>query len=188
MAWPNSRLQDFIANLLPVIKATTLNMIQDWIVAISKGRITVLSLTTDAVGGNAVVPANDGDIVASRSVRAGKVVSATTTPTPAVDANEMGKGFVPLAWGRITGTTGALKRAAGVFSCTRTAQGVYTIIARGVPTDGTNFGTLVTPEIIGGSPIVAPQAPNAGRPVVQITIQVAGANTDADFSFAILGE
>lgn len=188
MAWPNSRLQDFIANLLPVIKATTLNAIQDWVVAISKGRITVHSLTTDAVGGNAIVPANDGDIVASRSVRAGKVVSDTTTPTPAVDANELGKGFVPLAWGRVTGTNGNLKRAAGVFSCTRTAAGVYTIIARGVPTDGTNFATLVTSEIIGGIVIVAPQAANAGRPVVQITIQVAGANTDANFSFAIFGE
>jgi len=187
MAWPLSRFQDFVDNTLPVITAAFLHAVQDAAIKVYDGTQTLKALTVDGGGGSAVAP-TAGDITASRSMNPGRTVSGTSVPTTTTVAGELTKGFVPVAWGRVTGTTGALKRGAGLFACTRSAQGVYSVTAHAVLGDAVNFATLVTAEIIGGIVIVAPQAANAGRPVVQITIQVAGANTDANFSFAIFGE
>ena len=54
--------------------------------------------------------------------------------------------------------------------------------------DPVNYATLVTTELIGGIPIVAPQAAVGGKPQVQITLQAGGSNTDGNFSVAVFGE
>lgn len=48
--------------------------------------------------------------------------------------------------------------------------------------------SFVTTELIGGIPIVAPQAAVGGKPQVQITLQAGGSNTDGNFSVAVFGE
>ena len=155
--------------------------LKDRIAAVLNGTLSFRALVVDGTGAATVAP-SAGSIYASRTV------SGTSVPTTTTVAGELARGLVPVAWARVTGTSGALKRAAGVYDCQRTSAGVYLITLHALLADATNYCTIVTTELIGGIPIVAPQAAVGGKPQVQVTLQAGGANTDGDFSVAFFGE
>lgn len=57
MAWPNSRILDFIARQTK-ITAAFLNALQDWVIALSTGTVSLKALTLDLVGGAAAAAAD----------------------------------------------------------------------------------------------------------------------------------
>jgi len=161
--------------------ANRAKFMKDRVAAVLNGTLSFRALVIDGTGAATVAP-TDGSLFVSR------VVSGTTAPTPTTLAGEIGKGFAPVAWARVTGSNGNLMRAAGVYDCQRTATGVYLITLHALLADAVNYATLVTTELIGGIPIVAPQAAVGGKPQVQITLQAGGSNTDGNFSVAVFGE
>ncbi len=173
--------------------------------AIEAGQRTFFGVVIDGLGGLPASPTNgtltttgdvtvganlgvSGAITVASSATIGRTVSGTTAPTVFTSSGELARAMVPVGWARVTGASGALKRGAGIYTCARTATGVYSIVFHALLNDPVNFGTLVTTELIGGIPIVSPQAAVGGRPAVQVTIQAAGANTDGNFTIAIFGE
>ena len=155
--------------------------LKDRIAAVLNGTLSFRALVIDGTGAATVAP-TDGSLFVSRTV------SGTSVPTATTTVGELARGLVPVAWARVTGTSGALKRAVGVYDCQRTATGVYLITLHALLADPVNYATLVTTELIGGIPIVAPQAAVGGKPQVQITLQAGGSNTDGNFSVAVFGE
>lgn len=156
--------------------------LKDRIAAVLNGTLSFRALVIDGTGAATVSPAAVGSLYVSRTV------SGTSAPTTTTTVGELARGLVPVAWARVTGTSGALKRGVGIYDCQRTATGVYLITLHALLADAANYATLVTTELIGGIPIVAPQAAVGGKPQVQITLQAGGSNTDGDFSVAIFGE
>lgn len=135
MAWPFTRLVDFFANTVPTIKATFLNTIQDYFIALFSGTKTVVSLHADGVGDLASTAAA-GDVKASGSVRPQKNPFGTTMPTPAVAIDEH-------TWGRerccmfTVATPGDPPVFTGgdmVYSMARVGTGLYEIVWNFVPT------------------------------------------------------
>ena len=155
--------------------------LKDRIAAVLDGTLSFRALMIDGTGAATVAP-NDGSLFVSRTV------SGTSAPTTTTTVGELARGLVPVAWARVTGTSGALERGVGIYDCQRTATGVYLITLHALLADAANYATLVTTELIGGIPIVAPQAAVGGEPQVQITLQAGGSNTDGNFSVAIFGE
>ncbi len=196
MAWPLSRITDFIARQTK-ISAAFLNALQDWPIALSLGTVSLKSVAVDGTGG-AAASAVAGDVRASRSVRAGRVVSGTTTPTPTVDAGEMGKGGVSAGWARVT-EAGALVRGVGVTSVTRTGAGHYDIVF-GLLTNPADAGAQVTlipatagevnrTATHGAVPVATCTDDGAGR--VKVTVDIFDFNRfnrDCDFTVSVRGE
>lgn len=186
--WPLSRIQSFLANSVPVISAAFLNGVQDVVVALFNGVISVKALVADATGANVVAP-TAGDIAASRSLRAGRAAAAGTAPTGAVEAGELTKGLVPVGWANMNGT---LQRGVNVYAAARTAQGIYEITFDRVLTDATKTCPVVT---IYGSGVPRHYNTNSdatgvgGR--VKVTVQITDgvpANQDAPFVLFLMGE
>lgn len=190
MAWPLSRIQTFIANSVPVIGVALLHGLQDAQVALFNGVISVKALVADATGANVVAP-TAGDVVASRSLRAGRAVAGNTAPTGAVEAGELVKALVPAGWCNLLGN-GTLQRGVNVYAAARTAQGIYDITFDVILANPTKACPLVTIFNDGTPRHFNSNAAGTGvGGRVKVTVQITDAvpaNQDAPFVLALFGD
>jgi len=99
MAWPNSRLLDFIARSIPRISADFLNALQDWIIAVSTATITLKAVVVDGTGGAAATPV-------AGTVKVSRGAADFTLPLPAIVVGQLNTGQIAAMWGRFTGANG----------------------------------------------------------------------------------
>lgn len=188
--WPLSRYQDFVDNVAPAIVAAFLHALQDALIKIYDGTQSLKALVVDGTGGSAVAP-TAGDIVASRSLRAGRAVAGNTTPTGAVEAGELVKELVPVGWVNLLGN-GTLQRGVNIYAAARTAQGLYDITFDVILANPTKACPVVT-VFNDGTPrhfnSNAAATGVGGR--VKVTIQITDgvpANQDAPFVLVLFGD
>lgn len=188
-AWPLSRIQTFLANSVPVISASFLHGVQDVVVALFNGVISVKSLVADATGANVVAP-TAGDIVASRSLKAGRATSGTTTPTPTTISGEVGKGGAVLAWAFIN-ADGTLGRGYGIEAVSRASTGIYDVKHSAVVSDPDHV--MAVASAVSNNPPVWCNVVNAsvaaGKATMRVHCQSTGptyANTE--FYIVFFGE
>lgn len=150
MAWPFSRLRDYIANSLPTIRAADLNSIQDYINHVFNGAKTVKSLQADGTG-NAASTASAGEVLAAGLrattngviatlgdlvATAGKLTlgatrsNATVGAGQSVAAGTQYKDTTLLAWAIVhnDGATATLVWGANISTLTRAAVGDVTVV------------------------------------------------------------
>lgn len=180
MAWPNSRITDFIARQTK-IAATFLNALQDWIVAVSTATVSLKAVVVDGTGGAAATGVGG-------TVKVSRKASGTTLPMAAVGAGEISSGAVIVAWGWMTGAGGILAGygLAGTAPY-KTALGTYNI-----PTqlNLARFAVLASSNTVGYVTTASGQF-NGGLGVIEAVIRtqdLAGADADAPFFFLVLGE
>jgi hypothetical protein len=70
MAWPLSRIVTFVNNSVPVIAENFLNGVQDWVVNLSLGLVSLKAVVADGAGGAAVTPVA-GTVTAGASLGTG---------------------------------------------------------------------------------------------------------------------
>lgn len=121
-SWPLARHVDFIPNSLPVISADALNALQDFIVALCKGEVSLCSVTVDGSGGKSATPL-EGGISLTRRVFGSYL---TGSSSPSVDLTEVHLGRLLAAWA-VVYASGKLARAVNIKSIQRTGVGVYVV-------------------------------------------------------------
>lgn len=132
----------------------SLKQLKDYLIGLHDGVVgsrsgsqlrTVRAVETDGSGGAAATVTN-GDVKASRALRAGRSLFATTVPTGDVDAGEYVKEASPRCMAHLTsnGSGVTIMAAVGVDSITRVSTGVYRVVCRGVPSGPTATNSLVT--------------------------------------------
>lgn len=185
MAWPSSRLQDFLSGTPPFIEALTLNSIQDTIIAIVSGTVTVNTLYADGTGGGALSQL-PGLVVASG------LVTHTFLPGPnTYAAGTLAQGTVPRAWA-VVNADGSFGRGYKVYSTGRTMGvpvGEYTVVFSTLPADPVNVCPWLTildatPALISALPAVV-----GGRQALAIrVVDTAGTPVDKKVACGLLGE
>lgn len=189
MAWPLSKMVDFVANNVPVITEMFLDTLQDTINDLFGGLVTVKAMKLDGTGGQATT-APAGSLVVSRSA------SGTTVPTPAIELGELCRGLVPVGWAVIRGSDGALLRGINVLSSTRGAAGQYTVTFNTAPTNrsSTDVAAFAMPWGQAGDIILnANGFDNGGKQAVRVwarSIAIAPNGpfrfVDADSTFTVI--
>jgi len=198
MAWPRTRIIDFIARQT-VIRATFLNALQDWIIAATLAEVSFKAIVVDGTGGQPAVPiAGDiscsNNLFAARSLNAGRAASGTSLPTPTLATGEIAKGGTVVGWAVITGNNGAgvavLERGYGCISVTRTGSGHYDIVFRAV-VDPVNVCPSVFLKSGNNARIWRGATADDGGGQCKVTIDLydlADFNRDGDFTVSLLGE
>lgn len=146
MAWPLQRLVTFVARTVPVISADDfLNAIQDWVVDLSLGLVSVKGITCDGTGG-AAVPGPIGCAKVTRDI------ASPTIPTPdATDPGEVHKYSAPAAVGSITtGFDNAAEIGFGIYSTARLTPGSR-VTLQAKPTGGNAKRSVVLCTGINGA-------------------------------------
>jgi len=186
--WPLSRYQDFVDNTVPAITAAFLHAVQDALIRLYDGTQSLKALVVDGTGGSAVTP-TAGDIMASRSLRAGRAVAGNSAPTGAVEAGELVKALVPVGWIQMNGT---MVRGVNVYDAARTAQGLYDITFDVVLANPTKSCPVVTIYNSGTPRFYNSNAAATGvGGRVKVTVQVTDgvpANQDAPFVLVLFGD
>jgi len=129
MAWPFSRLVDFLPNSVPRIGAAFLNTLQDTFIGVFSGTKTLKSVHVDGIGDQPST-ASPGDVLISGSSRPQKTAFSATLPTPTVALDEDTKGEERCAVFTIAvpGDPASFAGGETVVSITRTGVGTYQIV------------------------------------------------------------
>lgn len=129
MAWPFTRLLDFLPNSVPRIGAACLNSLQDYIGHLFAGTKTLKSLHVDGVGDQTSTAAA-GDVLISGSVRPQKSAYASSLPTPTIANDEHTRGGIRTSSFTISipGDPASFTGGETVYSITRTGTGSYEIV------------------------------------------------------------
>lgn len=201
MAWPNSRLTNYLANSLPRIKAADLNALQDGVTSLITNGWTFKALQTDGTGG-AAPSAAAGDIMASGNVTSANDLIATagklglggtkSSATPgAGQALTIGSAYkdsliVGFAKVQVAGGAASLVWGINIASVTWNATGQTTVVLTNGPA---NF-LIPFACLVGGFGVVDSVAAiliNSKTSVSINTINGAGTNIDRDFSLLLVG-
>ncbi len=129
MAWPLSRITDFIARQTK-ITAAFLNAVQDWVIALSAATVTLKAVVVDGTGGAAATPV-------AGTVKVSRQAATSGVPGVAMVPGQLNRGQVAIAWGKINGNAGTVLGNFGIKSLTRVSTGVYTLVidAANAPSD-----------------------------------------------------
>lgn len=141
-----SRLTDYVGGTVPRIKAFDLNSIQDAIIELITGAITVKKLQVDGTG-NAASSVPSGALVLSRSVNGTAIPS-----TSAIGVGEFNKESAPAGYISFTHTGVALTVhcAGGVHAFVRNGVGDYEITFQRAPTGANPNNCLVHTTTVPG--------------------------------------
>lgn len=155
-AWPLSRWTDFVANNLPVISAAFLNAVQDVIVGLCSGTVTLKALVIDGAGGSAATPL-------AGTLTLSAITSGATVPTTSGPAAQADRGSVAVSWIKFYGT-GTIDRAHNVHAFSRTGAGVYVVtlpwalshplITHGLYASGGGWTCRVLDTVSGGKTVI----------------------------------
>lgn len=131
MAWPLSRLYDFVANTVPTINEDFLDAIQDWVIALTTGAVSVLGLTCDGTGGQLAIP-REGAVVTSRTY------NSTTVPSPdsGLVLGEHHKHSAPAAMGTIAPGNNQVDCGWGIYSTEELPGTGYKVTLHAKPSGG----------------------------------------------------
>lgn len=141
-----ARLTSYVAGSTPRIKAFDLNTIQDAIIELITGAITLKKVQIDGTG-NAASTVPTGALVVSRSV------NATAVPTTAaIGAGELNKEQVPAGYISFSHTGAALTVhcAGGVAAFVRNGVGDYSITFDRQPTGANPYSSIVKTSTLQG--------------------------------------
>ena len=187
MAWPSTPLTSYVAHSTPVIKAADLNSFQSGINGIINGTYSLAAFVVDGTGGNVVAPLAGTGMVSA-------AVCGTVTPLTALVPGQVALAGVPLGMAYVAGTTGLLNNGYNVFSSTRSALGVYSVIfnaAASTPTINFAFASLhqINTGVSSLGVILWSVGVSGGKQQVTInTYDLAGAAQDGTFTVGIWGE
>lgn len=132
MAWPLSRYIDYLVGTVPRIGAAFLNSVQDKIVGIYTGGLTLKAVTVDGTGANSATP-TAGWISASVGVVAAVLKATQAMGTTSGATGVLYAELVPFAAGKIKGSDGSVLLGRNVASVTRTGAGYYQVTLRSCP-------------------------------------------------------
>lgn len=138
MAWPLSVRTVYTAGTLPAIKAADLNAIQDAIVGIYAGTLSVKSLDVDGTGGAA-------SSVLAGTIRLATTFTGTTAPTTTVPAGTLTRAACPVGWAEVS-SAGALVLGYNIRSTARVGAGYYEIVLNAVTSNPTKACVLANPR------------------------------------------
>ena len=196
MAWPLSRLLDFIDHSTPWVSADFLNQVQDAIVALFGGGKTVKSLKADGTGG-AASDAAAGSIVATGNISStsGKVHVAATAvglgafPTPAIAVGDVYADLEPIAWARVDLSAGATFVAGvNIANITAGTPGALTLTLGAVPTNALYAVANVSHPVPGQKGFVTVISSNAGAKTVDLqAYDETGAAADRNIFVVVYG-
>lgn len=181
MAWPLSRFRDHIANTT-VIGADLLNAVQDKIVALFSGTLTVKSLVIDGTGGASSSPAA-GEIHVSR------VVADSNEPSgAATNKGQLYKESCPTTKAAISGGFATVTWGFGVYSVTRNGNGDYTVVCKEIPSGGPTAARSVvhiTPTTDVAHDYIAVTKDLDGSNRLRLNVIFKNAAADIDFDLTV---
>lgn len=184
--WPLARYIDFIKNSVPVISADYLNVVQDFVGALSRGEVSLVGLTIDGKGGVTVTPIPG----ALQLTKVSFDSYLGSLPTPQYSLQEVNLSRLFAAWA-VVYATGKLARGSNVKSIQRTAVGTYTVEFNiRLDSDATYlYPVWITPRTTTAKPVYATYNEFAASPSrVQVLLwDKNGAPVDCDFTVGVVG-
>lgn len=169
MAWPLQRFLTFVAQQTPAISAAFLNAVQDAIVGLELGILTVKTLVVDGTGGAAAVPAAPA--------------IGTALPQTAPIRGEYVRDAAPAAMGCVGGgfidNAGAgLRMGFGIHELHKNAAGDYYVVFTRVPSAAFAYRSVVHVTSVDGDVSVTKTLDGNGRLKASILL---GGGADVDF-------
>lgn len=192
MAWPVDARSVVFQNGT-VVSPDFLNDVQDKIVGVYGGTLSLKAMVVDGTGAAVTAP-TAGTMTASGNISAPTMtpttaISGTVAPTTATTLNKLYKELVPIAAGHVT-AAGALYWGVNINSVTRTGSGAFYVTLVTAATGVNTYFVLAQVHNYanaGGSVGIIPANTSASRIDFALQLTNTGATLDSDFGFIVYG-